>query len=177
MTWRHWGWGVAGIVLALSTDLVSTTWALGHLSHHRVEAMLGGLVKFKLVANTGAAFGIGAGHEPVIALLEVVTLAALVFFVARAPTPLVAFCLGGAAGSGLGNLIDRIVGPHGAYHGAVVDWIHVNPYPPIFNLADVWLRVGLLVAAGAMLVRSRRLAVARRSMAATGPGSASPESR
>jgi len=33
----------------------------------------------------------------------------------------------------------------------VVDWIHVSFYGPTFNLADLWLRGGLLAATGAWM--------------------------
>lgn len=45
-----------------------------------------------------------------------------------------------ALGGGLGNLIDRLT------RGAVTDWIHVAGYPATFNLADIAVRVGLLIA-------------------------------
>jgi lipoprotein signal peptidase len=40
-------------------------------------------------------------------------------------------------------------------HGGVVDWLHLSFYGPTFNLADVWLRGGLLVAAGVWLWHQR----------------------
>jgi lipoprotein signal peptidase len=36
-------------------------------------------------------------------------------------------------------------------HGGVVDWLHVSFYGPTFNLADVWLLGGLLIAVGGWL--------------------------
>jgi lipoprotein signal peptidase len=40
-------------------------------------------------------------------------------------------------------------------HGGVVDWLHVSFYGPTFNLADVWLRAGALIAVGAWLWQHR----------------------
>jgi lipoprotein signal peptidase len=37
----------------------------------------------------------------------------------------------------------------------VTDWIHVWFYGPTFNLADVWLRAGILIAAVAWLWNRR----------------------
>jgi lipoprotein signal peptidase len=37
----------------------------------------------------------------------------------------------------------------------VVDWIHVSFYGPTFNLADVCLRVGILLAAAGWLWHHR----------------------
>jgi lipoprotein signal peptidase len=43
-------------------------------------------------------------------------------------------------------------------HGGVVDWLHVSFYGPTFNLADVWLRGGVLIALAEWLWRHRRRA-------------------
>ena len=34
----------------------------------------------------------------------------------------------------------------GSAGGGGVDWLHLSFYGPTFNLADVWLRAGLLIA-------------------------------
>jgi lipoprotein signal peptidase len=43
-------------------------------------------------------------------------------------------------------------------HGGVTDWLHVWFYGPTFNLADVWLRGGLLIAAVGWLWHTPRSA-------------------
>ena len=55
-------------------------------------------------------------------------------------------------GGGLGNLVDRLVRQPGLGNGAVIDWISVEPYPRVFNLADVALRVTALIVFAVMLV-------------------------
>lgn len=62
-----------------------------------------------------------------------------------------AFAAAGAAG----NLIDRLFRAPAPLHGGVVDWLHVWFYGPTFNLADIWLRAGLLFAAAGWLWRRR----------------------
>jgi signal peptidase II len=57
-----------------------------------------------------------------------------------------------------GNLIDRLARAPAPRHGGVVDWLHVSFYAPTFNLADVWLRGGVLIALAAWLWRHRRRA-------------------
>jgi signal peptidase II len=61
-----------------------------------------------------------------------------------------------AAAGAAGNLVDRLTRPLGSLHGAVIDWIHVSFYAPTFNLADLWLRGGILLAAVGWLWRRRR---------------------
>jgi len=115
-----------------------------------------GLLRLRLVINHGAAFGLGAGLEPllsVVALLGVVLLGAWAVRAAgRAEGVGAALATAGAAG----NLFDRLTRPPGVLHGGVVDWLHVSFYGPTFNLADVWLRAGLLIAAAGWLWRRRR---------------------
>jgi len=110
-----------------------------------------GLVRFQLVVNHGAAFGMGAGYEPLIVVVSfagVVLLGLWAFFTASAVERFgAALATGGAAG----NLVDRLFRPPGGLHGAVIDWIHVSFYGPTFNLADVWLRGGILLAAAGWL--------------------------
>ncbi len=118
----------------------------------------GGLVDLRLVANRGAAFGLGSGHETLVEAAAAALLAALIV-IARGQSPLVAAGLGAALGGGLGNLSVRLTGPDGPLHSPVVDWIHLSFYPETFNLADVAIRAGLLIAAlGLIAGRTRRRA-------------------
>jgi signal peptidase II len=155
VAWRVCLWaGVA--VFGLVTDVVTKTWALSALRDGHQIALPGGIVRLQLVANHGAAFGIGAGHESVVAVVSLALIIALGVWAARASTA--AERIGGwlAVGGGLGNLVDRLVRAPGPPHGAVVDWIHLSFYGPTFNLADVWLRGGLLVAVAGWLWSRRK---------------------
>jgi signal peptidase II len=145
VAWSVACWAGVGL-FALVTDAATKAWALSALRDGHQIAVPGGIVRFQLVANHGAAFGIGAGYESVVAIVSLALIIALAVWAARAST--VAERLGAwlAVGGGLGNLVDRVVRPPGGLHGAVTDWIHVSFYGPTFNLADLWLRGGLLIA-------------------------------
>lgn len=116
----------------------------------------GGLVAVRLVRNTGASFGMGAGHPVLITVVAAAVLAAAVIWLVRARRPGVALCLAVVAGGAAGNLADRLLRSPGPGRGAVVDWIHVAGYPPAFNLADVAIRAGAVGALVAMLAAGRR---------------------
>jgi signal peptidase II len=153
--WPVLGW--AGIaVFALVTDAVTKAWALSGLRNGHQITVPGGVVRLQLVSNHGAAFGIGSSYESVVAVVSLALIIALGVWAARASTG--AERLGGwlAVGGGLGNLIDRVIRPPGGLHGAVTDWIHLSFYGPTFNLADVWLRGGLLIAVAGWLWHRRR---------------------
>ncbi len=133
-----WALGVAATVAVI--DLASKAWA-----HRYVPVGLGspasdGFVQLRWITNRGAALGLGAGHPLVVAGIAVLSTLVVGWWLSRAVSSgervAVAVVLGGA----LGNLGDRLV------HGAVIDWIHVAAYPATFNVADVCIRVGIIIA-------------------------------
>lgn len=115
-----------------------------------------GLVSVLLVRNTGASFGIGAGHPVLITLTAAAVLAVAAALLFRVRSRVAALFLAAVLGGAVGNLADRLFRSPGFGRGAVVDWIHVAGYPATFNLADVAIRVGALGAAAAALVASSR---------------------
>jgi signal peptidase II len=145
VAWSAACWATIAL-FALVTDAATKNWALSALRHgHQITAP-GGIVRLQLVANRGAAFGIGSGHETVVAVVSLALIIALGVWAVRASIAAERIGAWLAVGGGLGNLLDRVVRPPGGLHGAVTDWIHVSFYGPTFNLADVWLRGGLLIA-------------------------------
>ena len=136
--------GVAGLVLML--DQVSK--ALVVMAR---PSGGGGVISVRLVRNTGASFGIGAGHPDVVVLVSVVIIAIVVVLLARSRGTGMTTCLALALGGAVSNLADRLVRGPGLGHGGVIDWIHVWGYPATFNLADVAIRVGAVGAAALAL--------------------------
>ena len=115
-----------------------------------------GLVSLRLVRNTGAGFGIGAGHPLVITLIAAAILAVAVALLLRTSSRAVALSLAAIVGGAAGNLADRLFRAPGLGRGAVVDWIHVSFYAPTFNLADVAIRLGALIALIAVIAAAPR---------------------
>lgn len=118
-----------------------------------------GPVRLTLLRNPGGPFGWAPGASPWWFAITVVTLAGAVAGVMRAAGSLrassVVIAAGSVIGGGVGNLVDRAVRQPGPGRGAVVDWIRIEPYDRVFNLADVALRVGAIVLLVA-LVRGRQ---------------------
>jgi signal peptidase II len=141
-------------VLVLAADQISKALVVAGAP----QSSRGGLVSVRLVRNTGASFGIGAGHPVVITIVAVAVLAAAVIWLVRTRRPGVALCLAVVAGGAAGNLTDRLLRSPGPGRGAVVDWIHVAGYPATFNLADVAIRAGVAGAVVATLIAGRRKA-------------------
>jgi signal peptidase II len=142
-------------VLGVLADAASKAWALSALrGGHRITTA-GGLVRLQLVINHGAAFGLGAGYEPLLAAAAFVGMVLLGIWAVRAAGGAERLGAALAAAGAAGNLLDRLIRPPAVLHGGVVDWLHIWFYGPTFNLADVWLRGGLLIAAGGWLWHRR----------------------
>jgi signal peptidase II len=135
-------------VLVLAGDQVSKSLVL---AAHPGPGGGGGPVSVRLVRNTGASFGLGAGHPVVVVLAAVVIIAIVAVLLARTRGKAAALCLAAVLGGALGNLADRLFRAPGLGRGAVVDWIHVSFYPATFNIADLAIRVGAVGAVLAML--------------------------
>ncbi|NUQ95095.1 MAG: signal peptidase II [Streptomyces sp.] len=99
-----------------------------------------------VVRNAGAAFGLGQQWTVVISLVTLAALAGLVVAGLRARRPGWVVALALMAGGAAGNAVDRLLRGPGLLRGAVVDWITVPGYGFTFNLADLALRGGAIMA-------------------------------
>ncbi len=103
------------------------------------------LLSFDLVWNRGVTFGLLQNHQAfmpyVLSAVAIVIIGALLRWLWRAEHRLTVVAIGLVLGGAVGNIIDRI------RFGAVVDFIHVEYYPWVFNVADsaVVVGVGLLI--------------------------------
>lgn len=97
-----------------------------------------------MVYNPGVTFGLGGGLGPlVLSGLAVAISVALVVWLRRVDSLLLAIALGGIIGGAIGNVVDRL------RFGAVVDFLDVFipgsglPHWPAFNIADSAIVVGV----------------------------------
>lgn len=132
----------------LGTDAFTKAWAV----HQRVGAPVWPMrwAQVRHVTNTGASFGLGAGHPGVVLFLALAATALVGWWAFRARGVLERLALAAVAGGAAGNLVDRLA------RGEVTDWLHVTWYPATFNVADLAVRGGALVVVGARLVHHRR---------------------
>ncbi len=140
---------VAAVVAAV--DQVSKAVALAWFAD--VDRSFGP-VRFTVVRNPGGPFGVADGASLAWTVTTAAILIAAIVVVWRGRLSfLPALAVGAMIGGGMGNLVDRLVRQPGVGAGAVVDWISFEPYPRVFNLADVALRVTALTVVAMMLVR------------------------
>ena len=115
-----------------------------------------GLFDFRLVHNTGAAWGILGDSTFLLGLFSCLVCAGIVFYLfgfrhARATlseTIPLAFVFAG----GLGNAVDRLT------YGYVIDFIETTFISfPVFNIADIGVTCGIIAFILAMLIQMKRM--------------------
>lgn len=115
--------------------------ALRGLSGGRHISIIGEIFQFRLVRNSGSAFGLFSRFPLVIFVLNLVIMAVVAVWAFR--TPEAAVPLGLVLGGGLGNLADRMFRQPGMGLGEVVDFLYLS-FWPTFNIADSAIVVGVL---------------------------------
>ena len=147
--------GVSLLVGAGGTALDQLTKALmmHRLPLGQVQPALPGLLQWRRVENTGAAFSLFHGGVVWLGLISLLVSLGLVLWLLRRPPrrPLNAVAYGLVLAGALGNGLDRW------FRGAVVDWIELVPIAfPVFNLADVAINVAVALLLLDALAQSRR---------------------
>ncbi len=134
----------AAVVLCL--DQLTKAIVSAHLLTGTPVPVLGQILRFTLVHNTGAAFGLFPGSRLPFIVISVLAIVVVLYLFARdayrsfANRVLLGCILGGA----LGNLVDRI------RWGRVVDFIDVGVGSvrwPVFNVADSAVTLGVILLA------------------------------
>lgn len=103
-----------------------------------------GWVTIRLLRNTGANGGIGAGYPLLVTLVAAAIACVAGVLALRVRGRGIALCLAAVLGGALGNLADRLLRSPGFGRGGVVDWIHVAPVSGSFNVADLAIQIGVL---------------------------------
>ncbi|MEO8907069.1 MAG: signal peptidase II [Microbacteriaceae bacterium] len=126
---------VALIVLVI--DQVAKFLVVAHLTEGVRVEVLGQLLQFYFVKNSGAAFSIGAGSTWIFTIIACAVLVFVIWFARRIRSIGWAILFGLLLGGLLGNLTDRLTRAPGFGRGEVVDFVQIPLLPAIFNLADV----------------------------------------
>ncbi|WP_306368929.1 signal peptidase II [Nocardiopsis sp. CC223A] len=126
---------------AVGADLLTKEWVLATFREGERLDVIGEIVQFTLVYNTGAAFSMGTDHTWVFSTIAIVVVCAIAYLGLRVRSVWWAVTLGLMMGGAAGNLVDRIFRGAEPMHGAVVDFIKVMSFP-VFNIADSCVVVG-----------------------------------
>ena len=135
----------AAVVLVLiGCDHLLKSWVVSHLALGESTAFLPGFLQLTRVHNYGAAWSSFSGKTALLVAVTVLLLTGVVYLLLRR---IVRHPLGVAAallilGGGIGNIIDRIA------HRYVVDMFDLLLFDyPVFNLADCFVVVGVILGA------------------------------
>lgn len=138
---RMVAYAVAVVCVAV-LDQLSKAWILANLAPTDRVTFIPGVLDFKLVHNTGAAFSMGEGAGPVfVCIAAAILVAGAVVAWRERDLPVgLAAVIGCVAGGGLGNAIDRLV------VGSVTDFFATSFMNfPVFNVADCFVTCGVFV--------------------------------
>ena len=139
---------LSGLTIAaiFMLDRVSKMVVADHLALGEVVPVIEGFFNIVHVRNTGAAFGLfsgGALSAVVLAVVSLVAVIMLLYYMVRSDSDMLAFGLSLITGGALGNLADRLL------FGEVVDFLdfHIAQYHwPAFNVADSAITTGVVIA-------------------------------
>ena len=144
---RYW---ILGILFILS-DQISKYAVRTSFNPGESVKILGDFFKLTYVQNTGAAFNSLAGYRIILILLPVALMIACAIYVYKHRDEHWLFYLSATMiiAGGIGNLIDRII------FGFVTDMLDFSIFPPVFNVADIFITAGCVVLAITVLAEDK----------------------
>ena len=137
--------GLIVATMIVVADRLVKWWAIGALAEEPFGVEILPFFNLVLVWNRGISFGMfGGGALPpwLLGAIAVAVILALVIWLRRVETRLLAATIGLVIGGALGNVIDRF------RFGAVADFIDVHwgdYHWPAFNLADAAISIGVVI--------------------------------
>lgn len=139
-----------GIFLLILLDQYTKRLAVLHLKGRPSFILLDRILEFSYLENTGAAFSSFSGKQTFLIVLTILVITVLAWRYFTLPAKKrylgIQICLLFVISGALGNLIDRLCRRY------VVDFIYFVPINfPKFNVADIYITVGIAVLAALML--------------------------
>ena len=142
-------WYAIAAVLGIVVDQLTKLLTVQRLELGQSVPFIPGVLHFNHVRNYGASWNILDGKRWFLIVITVVAILVIAFIVAKRVVkhPLCVWGLIGMISGGVGNLLDRIM------QGYVVDMFEPAfiPFFPVFNVADIWATVGVIVFAVGLL--------------------------
>lgn len=137
-------WYVLLLAACVAGDQLLKWWVTAHLEMGQSAPLLPGVVQLTRLHNTGAAWSSFSGKTGLLAIVTIVLMAAVAWLlvkkIVRHPLGVTAGVL--ILGGGIGTVIDRVC------RGYVVDMFDLQFISyPIFNLADCFVVVGVILGA------------------------------
>ncbi len=137
-------WYIVALAACVAGDQLLKWWVVSHLEVGQSAPLLPGVMQLTRLHNTGAAWSSFSGRTGLLAAVTIVLMLAVAWLlvkkIVRHPLGVMAGVL--VLGGGIGNVIDRVC------RGYVVDMFDLQFISyPIFNLADCFVVVGVILGA------------------------------
>tara|TARA_B100001564_G_C20480097_1_gene596693 strand:- start:307 stop:801 length:495 start_codon:yes stop_codon:yes gene_type:complete len=134
------------IILLVTIDLVSKSFAINNLSFGESSTTLLPFIKLLLIYNSGIAFGIfgngGMLASNILLLITLLISSYLIWMIINETQKNKKYSLSIITAGALGNIIDRVI------DGQVTDFLHLeilNFSFFVFNLADAFITIGAIL--------------------------------
>jgi len=124
-------------LVVFAADQATKILVLQNLEENQPVPVLGELLQFQLVKNSGAAFSLLSGSTWIFAIAASLVTVVIVVFARRIRSLAWAVVFGLLLGGTTGNLYDRLFREPGFGIGHVIDFLQLYLFPAIFNVADV----------------------------------------
>lgn len=147
---RNYFWSAIAFCSLLLADQYTKHLAILHLKGCLPVVLLDRILEFSYLENTGAAFSSFSGKQTFLIILTTLVIIVLAWRYFTLPAGRrfvwIRLCLLFIISGAVGNLIDRVLRHY------VVDFIYFVPINfPKFNVADIYISVGVSVLAALML--------------------------
>ena len=150
------------IIALLGLDQWTKELVAGSMSEGETVGVLNDFFHITYVKNYGVAFGMFQGEIRTISIVAIIAILGIIYFMIKQLKPheviskyAYAFILAGA----IGNMIDRI------YRGFVVDFADFRGiWKFVFNMADVWINVGVFLLILEVIILERRKKTSKKKL-------------
>lgn len=143
---HRWFWLTLAIAIVIvAVDQLTKWWAEENLSDGQVIPVIGDWIRFVLVYNPGAAFGLGTGYTWILALVAVAAAVAVGWYAWKVRSLAWAIVLGMILGGAITHAGDRLFREPGFARGHVVDFIGYFDWF-VGNVADIMIVLGAALA-------------------------------
>ena len=150
---HKWFWlAIAIAVVVILVDQLTKWWAIANLSNGEVIPVIGDFIRFVLVYNPGAAFGLGAGYTWILTVIAGLAVIAIAWYAWRVKSLAWAIVLGMILGGAATHFGDRLLRDPSFGNGHVVDFIGYGDWF-VGNVADIMIVVGAALAVLLVLMR------------------------
>lgn len=131
-------------VLLIVIDRVTKYFAFIKLNGRPSFPVINGVLEFRYLENTGAAFGLLKNQISFFIFVTIIVLVTMAYIIVKLPSKskniAANICLVFIAGGASGNMLDRILYKH------VIDFIYIISLKfPIFNVADIFVTISTIL--------------------------------